>query len=66
MLLVEDMAVCEAAEQTTFQPQDLSLDSENAGKYHCLHLCHLCPCFTAFLSDVYLNYINLYSILRKT
>ncbi|XP_078313092.1 ral GTPase-activating protein subunit beta-like isoform X3 [Crassostrea virginica] len=30
MLLVEDMAVCEAAEQTTFQPQDLSLDSENA------------------------------------
>ena len=38
MLLVEDMAVCEAAEQTTFQPQDLSLDSENTGEYHCLYL----------------------------
>lgn len=29
MLLVEDMAVCEAAEQTTFQPHDISQESEN-------------------------------------
>lgn len=31
MLLVEDMAVCEAAEQTTFQPHDISQESENQG-----------------------------------
>ncbi|XP_062588576.1 ral GTPase-activating protein subunit beta-like [Saccostrea cucullata] len=29
MLLVEDMAVCEAAEQTTFQPHEISVDSDN-------------------------------------
>lgn len=34
MLLVEDMAVCEAAEQTTFQPHDISQESENQGNPH--------------------------------